>query len=210
LRRESITKNYASHLRDEARDKKIAMNYGIDFDDLDIEARVLFKTAKEIENEGSRKQLKRRGLPQGAPTSPQLANLASMRLDARLNGLAKILGFQYTRYADDLTFSSDKSKCKSDVLANLVKKIVEECRFELNTNKTCFMRAPATRQTTGLIVNEERPKVRRSVIRLVRAMIHRRNLGIITNEQIERLNGYLSFIGMVNPGQVEKLLTKAK
>ena len=46
-----------------------------------------------------------RALPQGAPTSPALSNTICLRLDCRLSGLSQKLGFRYTRYADDLTFS---------------------------------------------------------------------------------------------------------
>src|SRR5690606_3022555 len=48
-----------------------------------------------------------RSLPQGACTSPALSNLTARRLDARLQGIAAKLGWRYTRYADDLTFSAN-------------------------------------------------------------------------------------------------------
>ena len=62
----------------------------------------------EVELDGQRLYVARgpRRLPQGAPTSPALTNLICWRLDRRLSGLAAKLGFTYTRYADDMTFSA--------------------------------------------------------------------------------------------------------
>jgi len=205
LRAQEISEAYVEHLRHEARQKRSALEHGIDFGDLGWEANELFDDAKRIENDCRQKQLKRRGLPQGAPTSPQLANLAGMRLDARLSGLAKLLGFQYTRYADDLTFSSNDPRAKTNALARLVAKIVKESGFEMNPTKTCFMRAPATRQTTGLVVNDTVPRVRRRTIRKVRAMLHQKKMGKLEGNQTYKLAGFLSFIRMINPEQADRL-----
>ena len=205
LRSQKISEDYVGHLRGEAHDQLIAMEDGIDFGDLRWEAYRLFKDAKRIKNDCCRKPLKLRGLPQGAPTSPQLANLAGMRLDARLYGLAQLLDFQYTRYADDLTFSSNDPRAKTNVLARIVSKIVNESGFEMNMAKTSFMRAPATRQTTGLVVNDTVPRVRRCTIRKVRAMLHQKKLGKLEGSQTYKLAGYLSYIHMINPDQADRL-----
>jgi len=201
----NITDEFINHIRSEASQKRSAMHEGLDFGDLGWEADCLLEEADRIDKERKIRPLKRRGLPQGAPTSPQLANLAARRLDARLQGLAEHLGFQYTRYADDLTFSSNDTRAKTNVLRRLVELIVKDCGFTINPSKTSFMRAPATRQTTGLIVNDDRPRVRRSTIRRVRAMIHQERLGILAQDQSVRLKGYLSFIKMVNADQAKKL-----
>jgi hypothetical protein len=145
-----------------------------------------------------------RALPQGAPTSPQLANMAARRLDLRLLGLSKRLGFKYSRYADDLTFSSDDTKAKVNVLLRLVEQIVTDCKFQLNPNKTRVMRAPATQRVTGLIVGGEVPRVPRATMRRMRAMLHQQKIGRLGPEE-ERLVGYCAFVKMVNPGQLENL-----
>jgi len=186
----------------------ISMHRHIDFGDLAWECKELSMGAKKIKAAAQKnKVLKRRGLPQGAPTSPQLANLAGKRMDLRLSGLADSLGFQYTRYADDLSFSSDDARAKTNVLARLVDEIVRDCGFVLNESKTSFMRAPATMQTTGLIVNGTQPRVRRQIVRRVRAMVHQYRVGSLAEDEVSRLKGYLSFIRMVNPAQAEKLET---
>ena len=51
-----------------------------------------------------------RSLPQGAPTSPAITNALCLKLDKRVSAMAKRLGFTYTRYADDLTFSWKRAK----------------------------------------------------------------------------------------------------
>jgi hypothetical protein len=151
------------------------------------------------------KSLRRRGLPQGASTSPQLANLAACKLDLRLRGLANSFGFSYTRYADDLTFSSSDTMAKVDTLALVVRQIVNDCGFRLNSSKTKIMRAPSTRRVTGLIVNSESPRVPRSMIRKIRAMLHRKASGTLDDDDIERLRGYLGFVRMIDQAQADAI-----
>lgn len=93
-------------------------------------------------------------LPQGAPTSPALANLVAYRVDVRLAGLAASFGGSYTRYADDMTFSGDAAFArKTRSLAEAVAEIVEDEGYRLNERKTRLM-SPAHRQTvTGIVVN---------------------------------------------------------
>lgn len=206
LRSQDISESYINHLRSEAGWKLRGMEHGIDFGDLKWEAHELIRDAKLMENERHRKPLPRRGLPQGAPTSPQLANLAARRLDSRLSGLARSLGFDYTRYADDLSFSSSDQKAKANVLKWAVERVVTESGFVLNSAKTSIMRAPATRQTTGLVVNGAAPRVKRSTIRRVRAMLHQKNLGRLSDNQTLRLAGYMSYIRMINNEQADSLM----
>src|SRR5205807_10038055 len=76
-------------------------------------------------------------LPQGAPTSPALANLCFYRLDCRLAGLAKSAGSHYTRYADDLAFSGDAAfEERVERFSNHVAAILLEEGFAVNHRKT--------------------------------------------------------------------------
>ena len=75
---------------------------------------------------------------QGAPTSPGLCNVIALRLDRRLAGLAAELGFCYTRYADDLSFSGDDAG-SLPALKRLATRIIEEEGFRLNEAKTRIM-----------------------------------------------------------------------
>jgi hypothetical protein len=113
-----------------------------------------------------------RHLPQGAPTSPALANLAAYRLDVRLSALAEKLGGSYTRYADDLAFSGDQRlERAARRLQILVAVIAAEEGFELNFRKSRFMRQGVRQQLAGVVVNA-RPNLRREVYDKLKAILH--------------------------------------
>lgn len=94
-------------------------------------------------------------LPQGAPTSPALANAVAFQLDRRLAGFAACLGADYTRYSDDLYFSGDVSlAAKIDRFATSVAVIVMEEGFKVNFRKTRKMFHGHRQQVLGLTVNQ--------------------------------------------------------
>jgi retron-type reverse transcriptase len=154
----------------------------------------------------------RRGLPQGACTSPALSNQVARRLDRRLAGLAAKLAWTYTRYADDLTFSAGpEQNARVGYLLARVRHITQEEGFAVNGKKTRVQR-PNTRQTvTGLVVND-RPGVPRDVLRRLRAILHRaRTEGLAAqNRQGEPnfrawLEGMIAYVAMSRPTAAEKL-----
>jgi hypothetical protein len=99
-------------------------------------------------------QLNARHLPQGAPTSPAIANLAAFRLDCRLSGLARSLDATYSRYADDLTISGGPELARgSRRLTQLVAVIATEEGFMLNHRKTSFHQRSGRQTVTGVVVN---------------------------------------------------------
>lgn len=101
-------------------------------------------------------------LPQGAPTSPALANLCAHRLDCRLLGLAQSLGATYTRYADDLAFSGDEQLERAARRFQVhVCRIALEEGFEVHTRKSRFMRQGVRQQLVGVVVNVH-PNIRRA------------------------------------------------
>jgi hypothetical protein len=112
-----------------------------------------------------------RHLPQGAPTSPALANLAALRLDRRLSGLARRAGVVYTRYADDLTFSGGDDLAQARArFGALVAVIAGEEGFALNHRKTRLMRRGVRQHVTGVVVNV-RPNVRRTDFDALKAIL---------------------------------------
>lgn len=89
-------------------------------------------------------------LPQGAPTSPTLANLSCLKLDKRLTKLSEKMNFNYSRYADDISISGNESILQ---LQKLFKKIIKEEGFNLNYNKYRIRKDGQRKEVTGLIVN---------------------------------------------------------
>lgn len=95
-------------------------------------------------------------LPQGSPTSPSLTNILCIRLDRRLNGLAKKVGAKYTRYADDITFSAPTNVFKKESFQNeLIRIITEDQKLEINPKKTRLQKQFHRQVVTGLTVNEK-------------------------------------------------------
>jgi hypothetical protein len=110
-------------------------------------------------------------LPQGAPTSPALANLCAYRLDCRLTGLARSAGADYTRYADDLVFSGDQELERSIRRFHVrVCCIALEEGFEVHTRKTRFLRQGLRQQVAGVVVNVH-PNVARRDFDLLKAIL---------------------------------------
>jgi hypothetical protein len=112
-----------------------------------------------------------RHLPQGAPTSPAIANLVAYRLDCRLSALAAILDATYTRYADDLTLSGSVELARSAKrVTTLVTVICAEEGFTLNLGKTRVLRQSERQTVTGVVVNT-RPNLPRSEFDLLKAVL---------------------------------------
>jgi hypothetical protein len=111
-------------------------------------------------------------LPQGAPTSPIIANMICQRLDRRLLGLAKRFNVVYTRYADDMTFSSNHNvyQNNSDFIQELHRLIKNE-NFVINQNKTRLQKKNRRQQVTGIIVNKKL-NVSRKYIKQLRTLIY--------------------------------------
>lgn len=166
-------------------------------------------------------------LPQGSPCSPVISNLIGHILDIHLANLAARTGCTYTRYADDLTFSTNKlafpemvAKCTVGA-AHLwlpgkeLSRLVIKSGFTINAKKTRMQYRDSRQEVTGLVVNSK-VNVRREYRHTVRAMVHRLfTTGTFNFEytifdasgtktahktlgKIEQLHGMLSFIDRVD------------
>jgi RNA-directed DNA polymerase len=109
-------------------------------------------------------------LPQGSPISPVLSNIVCQKLDRRLNGLAKKVGANYSRYADDITFSVDYDAFNLDFKTEM-RKIITEQNFKINEKKVRLQGLGYKQEVTGLIVNEKL-NVSKKYVREIRAMLN--------------------------------------
>jgi RNA-directed DNA polymerase len=101
-------------------------------------------------------------LPQGAPTSPMISNLVFRNMDYRINEFSKKINVEYSRYADDLTFSSKKKFDKVYVLLK-ISNILESNGYKLNKNKTRMFSNHMI--VNGLVIKDKKLNVQNSYIR---------------------------------------------
>ncbi|BBD60847.1 RNA-directed DNA polymerase [Nostoc sp. HK-01] len=145
-------------------------------------------------------------LPQGAPTSPMITNLICRRLDRRLTEMAERLGFRYTRYADDLTFSaSNENGCNIGKVLRHTQGIVKHEGFEINQDKTRIMRKSNRLEVTGIVVNTK-PSISREKLKRFRAtlyQIEKDGLGGKfwgeSEDIMSSIQGFANFVYMVDP-----------
>ncbi len=163
-------------------------------------------------------------LPQGAPTSPALANLAARRLGYRLSGLATAVGGDYTRYADDLVFSGGREleRCLPRFRILLLAIVLDE-GYTIRHRKTAVMPAGGRQQVAGIVVNEH-PNLNRKEFDRLKAILFncarhgpRSQLtGCLpqpndppTETTIEQLRSHLTgkvaYVRMINPAKGERL-----
>jgi retron-type reverse transcriptase len=138
------------------------------------------------------------GLPQGAPTSPRLANLVNYRLDTRLDHLAVRMGAMYTRYADDLTFSFDEDRGgRVRALIRATGRIVAGEGYRLHTRRKLSIRRRHQQQrVTGLVVNE-RINLPRETRRRLRAVAHHLAAGRKATLTEDQMRGWGALMSMV-------------
>jgi hypothetical protein len=151
-------------------------------------------------------------LPQGAPTSPALANLLAWPLDRRLSKLAAAAGANYTRYADDLAFSGDAALARGlGRLGATIETIVREEGFDLNPAKTRFMPRSRSQRVTGVVVNDH-CNVERGEFDRLKAILHNcartgpsgQNRADVPDFR-RHLDGRVAWVEQVNPERGAKL-----
>lgn len=151
-------------------------------------------------------------LPQGAPTSPALANLCFYRADSRLSGLAQAVGATYTRYADDLAFSGDHAfEQRVERFSKHVAAILLEEGFAVNHRKTRIMRQGVRQYLAGTVVNQRVNIVRTDFDELKAILTNCVRFGQVNQNRAAHsdfrahLNGRVGFVESINPHRGAKL-----
>jgi RNA-directed DNA polymerase len=159
-----------------------------------------------------------RHLPQGAPSSPAITNLLCRRLDRRLQGLAQSRGFVYTRYADDLTFSTTDPEKLRDIgnILQGVGSIVAHEGLIVHPDKTRVLRQSQQQEVTGVVVNEKL-NVDRSTLQKFRATLYQIEKDGLAGKQwgkgddvLMSIEGFANYVAMVNPDKGSNFLAQVK
>jgi len=160
----------------------------------------------------SRRRYRQPHLPQGAPTSPALANLAAYRLDARLTGLAQAAEAHYTRYADDLLYSGGETFARSIRRFPIhVAAIAREEGFAVQHRKTRVMRQGVQQRAAGVVINQkaniprqEYDSLKAIVCNCVRHGPHGQNRAAVGDFRAH-LAGRIAHVAQLNPEKGRRL-----
>jgi hypothetical protein len=176
----------------------------LEYQDSDIERiiKILFwypKSSKELQ------------LSIGAPSSPILSNIILFKFDSEIATYCKEKKVNYTRYADDLTFSMIEKSSRNDV-KNYVSKIISQLpypKLTLNNSKTFFGSKAYRRRVTGLIIsNDNRVSIGKEKKREIRSKIFHFSKGDLARNERDKLRGILAFVRSVEPDFTKKLEEK--
>lgn len=161
--------------------------------------------------------------PQGAPTSPYLSNIVCKPMDKKLKDLCIEYGCKYTRYADDLTFSTDNNDGYEmfQKMKSKIQSIINKSGFKINGNKTHTVGKHRQQNVTGIVVNEKLNVSNKDIMKF-RAKLHNILMDIRNNkmhnldeleknyDSIDALQGYANFIYNANPKKCEKYVDQVK
>lgn len=147
----------------------------------------------------------------GAPSSPALSNAIMFKFDAFWHERCRSLGVTFSRYADDVYFSTNNR----DILAPLLQEIRDKLRREkhptliINDEKTVFTSRKHRKIVTGLVVTPDgHLSLGRQKIRHLRSMVFRRILGQLTPDEVSHLHGMLAYAHSVEPELIDRLREK--
>lgn len=148
-------------------------------------------------------------LPQGAPTSPAISNMVMRGVDLHLRSVAEAMGCTYTRYADDLTFSS-QGRIPNDFVG-IVQAALSELGLSLNDAKTHFMGSNQVKEVTGLVLAEESVALSRRYLNGTRGWFHSiTQIPEFYGKEAKRVEGTLTLLRQVGGRGTPRLINEGE
>jgi len=144
----------------------------------------------------------------GAPSSPMLSNILMYEFDKRVQTFCAKKKVTYTRYADDLTFSTNRPNVLREVEIQVTEicKRMEHPRLRLNTEKTVHASRGGARRVTGLVLaNDGQVSLGHDRKRLIRAQVHHFLVGRLSPDEAVKLRGMLAFVNSAEPSFIQNL-----
>ena len=173
------------------------------------------EVAVDLDGERYHVAMTERFLPQGAPTSPAITNLLCRGLDARLSRIGEKLGYRYTRYADDLTFSGSR-EANPGRLMRRIHWVVADEGFTVHPEKTRVFRNSRRQEVTGVVVNQT-CTVSRATLKQFRAVLFQLEKDGPAGKAwggsadvIAAVEGFANYVAMVNPEKGAPLQARAR
>jgi RNA-directed DNA polymerase len=155
-----------------------------------------FNFTNEMANIIARIACKNDGLPQGSPLSPLLSNICCENLDIDLKEFAGRHKLNYSRYADDITFSGYRRIFNDTLFTELGMIIGKKHHFLIKKTKTRLQSRNNRQEVTGVVVNEKL-NVNRKYIRNLRALIHHFKMGKAEKNALYVISGKLEYLKMI-------------
>ncbi|BAZ44071.1 RNA-directed DNA polymerase [Chondrocystis sp. NIES-4102] len=153
-----------------------------------------------------------RCLPSGSPASPTISNLVCYNLDQNLSQIASDLGFTYTRYADDLTFSGKRDRANISTLIKQLLAVIAQFGFKINPNKIQILPKSVRQEVTGIVVNHKL-NISQTKLKAFRATLHQIEQDGLSGKKwgnspnlIASITGFSNYVAMINPEKGGELL----
>ena len=144
----------------------------------------------------------------GAPSSPMLSNILMYDFDKRIQAFCTKRKVKYTRYADDLAFSTNRANILREIEVQ-VARVCEEIAFphlEVNKEKTVHTSRNGARRVTGLVLtNDGDVSLGREKKRLIRAQVYHYINGKLSHEEARKLRGMFAFVNSSEPAFIQRL-----
>ncbi|SUX55043.1 Retron-type reverse transcriptase [Chromobacterium vaccinii] len=147
----------------------------------------------------------------GAPSSPVISNFVMFRFDAIVTELCKETNIHYTRYADDMTFSSNKKGALFEIPAKIEETLNATFGglLRVNKRKTIFSSKAHNRHVTGVTINNNGDlSIGRKQKKYIKHLVHSFSIGTLTKEDLNYLAGYLSYAKHIEPSFLLSLSEK--